>query len=127
MKKLVAENFSEFKILNEDFISKDTTLYLNTLFKPYKIKVIKDFEEPGENYDYENNKAYAQYSFEGHNSKDLSLEILIDFDDNKTFQFWYDARPILFGNLQTLVPDHQPFEKIDIYIPDVINYINNAV
>jgi len=117
MKKLVKES------LNEEFIESDVTIYLNKLFNPYNIKVIKDFEEPGENYDYENNKAYAQYSFEGLNVDDLSLEVLIDFDGNKTFQFWHDASPIITGDSQTLIPEHQPFEEISEYIPKVLDYI----
>jgi len=126
MKKLVKESMFE-----EEFIGNDVTTYLNKLFKPYNtnsttnIRVIKDFEEPGENYDYEDIKAYAQYSFDGYpNIESLSLEVLMDFDENKTFQFWYDASPIITGDQTTLSPDHQPFDEIEEYIPDVMEYIN---
>ncbi len=114
MKKLVKES------LNEELMGDDVTSYLNSLFNPYGIEVVKDFEEPGENYDYEDCKAYSQYSFEGNNSELLTLEVLEDFDGNKSFQFWYDASPIITGDPMTLEPDHQPFEDLESYLPEVL-------
>lgn len=106
--------------LNEELFEDDVTSYLNKLFNPHGITVTKDFEEPGENYDYEDCKAYAQYSFSGNNSEDLSLEVLEDFDGNRSFQFWYDASPIITGDPMTLDPDHQPFNEIENFIPEVL-------
>jgi len=114
MAKLVKES------LNEELLEDDVTSYLNKLFNPHGITVTKDFEEPGENYDYEDCKAYAQYSFSGGNAEDLSLEVLEDFDGNRSFQFWHDASPIITGDPMTLAPDHQPFDDIEGFIPEVL-------
>ena len=116
MKKLVREK------LYESSESDDTTSHLNDLFSDYNIEAIKDFDKDGTE-DLENVKTYTQYSFRGDDSVELlSLEVLEDFDGEKSFQFWYDASPIITGNPQTLDPDYQPYKDIENYIEEVMEY-----
>jgi len=77
-------------------------------------------------------KSLVSYSFEIGNSLDvhydapLNLEILTDLNDNKFFQFYFDASPIVTGSGRTLTPDHQPLKSLDEdFVLDVVEHLNN--
>jgi hypothetical protein len=116
----------ELKYIENNWDGKSTLDELNDLFNPFDIFVELDFEKDAESNGYEDYKTYQQYSFSGPEYVGpLSLEVLINNLGDRSYQFWYDASPIITGDATILSPDPQSFPIIPEIIERVIDEINN--